>query len=512
MDKLLDIFDEYGDTGTVGPKIIYPSGHLQEAGVSLNSDGAAVMIGLNDDPDRPYYSFTRAVDYCSGACLMIKTSLLKELKGFSEEFAPAYYEDADLGMKVIKAGYKNYFTPNVTVVHHLSKTMEKISPQWKISQTIVNGDKFFNKWADDLDLMCRVRAIAFYLPQFHAIEENNKWWGQGFTEWTNVRKAEPNFIGHYQPRVPADLGYYDLTDIEVMKKQILLAQKYGVDGFCFYYYWFGGKRLLEAPVDLMVESELDFPFCLCWANENWSRRWDGRNEDILIGQNHSQDDDRLVMLDLIRYFKANSYIRIYGKPLLLVYRVDLFPSFKETSVRWRDICRSEGIGEIYLALVESHDLVHKNIDPSIYGCDASVEFPPLNMAEQTAPSGELANPDFSGGVADYRKTLLSYCARELPSYKRFRGVMPGWDNTARRQNNGFLFEHSSPGAFQAWLEFVMEQTHKHMHGDERIVFINAWNEWAEGAYLEPDIKNGHSYLEAVRNARDAHLLSPGDGE
>lgn len=257
---------------------------------------------------------------------------------------------------------------------------------------------------------------------------------------------------------------------------------------------------------MLQTGKPNFPYCLCWANENWSRRWDGRDSEILIGQQHSPEDDRAVILDLIRHFKNPNYIRIDGRPHLIVYRVDLFPDFFATSKLWREICREQGIGEIYISMVESHDLVHKGIHPSTFGCNASIEFPPLNMAEQISPNGEIINPDFHGGVGDYRDTALRYCIRELPSYTRFRGVMPGWDNTARRQNNGFCFEHSSPEVFQAWLEHVIRQTRQQHHGDEKVVFINAWNEWAEGAYLEPDTLHGHAFLEAVKSAKEAEKL------
>ena len=503
LDEMVKIF-ECGDSkiGAVGPKILYPSGHLQEAGVSFRSDGLADMVGLNDDPTKPEYNYSRPVDYCSGAALMVRASILGEVGGFDESFAPAYCEDADLCMQILQKGLSIQYAPNAVVVHHLSKSMADISDAWKSQQASKNLVKFYKKWSSEVDLLSSVRTIAFYLPQFHEIEENNQWWGKGFTEWTNVTKARPNFIGHRQPRQPANyLGYYNLESKESMVKQFELAKQYGINGFCYYYYWFDGKRLLETPIERLIKDEtLQFPFCLCWANENWTRRWDGQDNEILIGQNHSESDDMAVINDLMRYFKVKTYIKISGRPVLVVYRVDLFPDFKKTSNLWREECRRQNIGEIYLVMVESHDLVHKNINPAEFGCDASIEFPPLNMAELSKPSGQIINDNFSGAVGDYKKTALAYCTRSLPGYKRFRGVMPGWDNTARRQNNSFCFEGGSPGVFQAWLEFAIEKTRQQMHGDERLVFINAWNEWAEGAYLEPDKDYGTQYLEAVRNA------------
>jgi O-antigen biosynthesis protein len=349
------------------------------------------------------------------------------------------------------------------------------------------------------------RLIAFYLPQFHPIPENDRWWGKGFTEWTNVAKAKPNFLGHDQPRQPADLGFYDLRIPEVMREQIKLAKEYGVDAFCFYYYWFAGKRLLEKPLEMMLKHpDLAIPFCVCWANENWTRRWDGRNQDVLIAQDHSETDDLKVIADLATYFKSPHYLKVDGKPLLLIYRTDLFPEFSKTAERWRMFCRQEGLGEIYLAMVESAAFADQEINPSNYGCDAAVEFPPIGGTRGYAvpPSGEIINQDFSGTVIHYHQMAKYYVGKKNPAYRRFPGVMPGWDNTARRQNNGVCFEYSTPGAFQAWLEKSIEKTEEHHERDERLVFINAWNEWAEGAYLEPDRRFGHSFLEAVRKARE----------
>lgn len=504
LSALVNTFNTYPKVGAVGPRFIYPSGHLQEAGVTLHPDGTAEMIGLNQAANQDRFSYVRRVDYISGACLLIPTEVVKKIGGFSEEFLPCYCEDSDLCLSIQNAGYFVYYNPNATIVHHLSKTTGATDVDFKMRCIYKNQNTLQNKWGDRIAKSFDPKLIAFYLPQYHPIPENNKWWGTGFTEWTNVSKAKPNFLGHYQPRIPADLGYYDLRLTEVMEQQAQLAERYGVHGFCFYYYWFNGRRLLEKPIEQMLESQKpDFPFCLCWANENWTRRWDGQDQEVLMAQAHSESDDEAVILDLIRYFVDARYIRVDGRPLILVYRVTLFPDFFETSERWRKICREKGIGEIYIAMVESFELVHSNTHPKTFGCDAALEFPPQGLAQQKAPSGKVINPDFAGSVADYRDLAVSYAMRNAPAYTRFKGVTPGWDNTARRVNTSFAFEHASPGAFQAWLEEVIAQTRSQQYGDERLVFINAWNEWAEGAYLEPDRRFGHTYLEAVKNALDA---------
>ena len=341
---------------------------------------------------------------------------------------------------------------------------------------------------------------AFYLPQFHAIAENDKWWGEGFTEWTNVRPAKPQFPGHDQPHMPDEqsgLGYYDLTDPSVMARQIKMAKDHGVEGFCFYFYWFAGHRLLEKPLlNLLDNPTLDVPFMLCWANENWSRRWDGRDDDVLMAQDHSEDDDIAFIRYVSKYLKDPRYRRIDGKPVLLVYRPIELPDAKATAARWRDWCRDNGIGDIYLAYTQSFE----DNNPRDYGFDGAVEFPPNNSnpPDVTDRVIDVAD-DFTGKIYDwdiFPKRSDNYGSTNYPL---FRSVCPGWDNTARRKNNGTVFINNTPARYSHWLRnAVIDTAHNHAAGD-RLVFVNAWNEWAEGAHLEPDASNGFSYLTATRD-------------
>ena len=342
-----------------------------------------------------------------------------------------------------------------------------------------------------------VKLIAFYLPQFHPIKENDEFWGTGFTEWTNVVRAKPNYEGHYQPEVPADLGYYDLRVPEVLERQAELAQQYGIYGFCFYYYWFAGRRLLERPLETMLASgKPNFPFCICWANENWTRSWDGGAADILIEQDYSADFCERFIRDVIPVMRDGRYIRVDGAPMLLVYRINLIPNPRAVAKRWREICAEEGIGAIHLCAVQSFGIE----DPRQYGFDAAVEFPPHAKRTLIDPrSFPGISPDFGGCLEDYRALIRNQLALPPPRYPLYRGAMPAWDNTARRGNWARIFVHATPELYGQWLAELVKQSSERQ-APERIVFINAWNEWAEGAYLEPDQKLGHARLEATRDA------------
>ena len=343
-------------------------------------------------------------------------------------------------------------------------------------------------------------AVAFYLPQFHPIPENDAWWGGGFTEWQNVTRALPQFEGHAQPRLPGELGYYDLRLPEVMRRQMQLAREYGIGAFCSYFYWFGGKRLLEQPLQQwLADPTLDLPLCLCWANENWSRRWDGRADDILIGQQHSPEDDLAFIEHVSRYLVDPRYLRVQGKPLLLVYRPGLLPDPHATMARWRAWCRAHDIGEIHLAYVQSFD----RVDPRSIGFDAAVEFPPNNTTLQPITARQqLLNPDFRGDVHDWRELARQSIEQPEPAYPRYPAVNPGWDNEPRRSGCGRVFAHASPRGYRDWLRHAIA-TAKRRFPAQPLVFVNAWNEWAEGAVLEPDTRLGHAWLQATRDAMHA---------
>ena len=340
--------------------------------------------------------------------------------------------------------------------------------------------------------------VAFYLPQFHPIAENDEWWGKGFTEWRNVARALPQFEGHAQPRLPADLGFYDLRNLDTMHEQAKLAREYGIGAFCFYFYWFSGQTLLEQPLRQWLDDPtLELPFCLCWANENWSRRWDGRGNDILIAQNHSAEDDLAFIAHIAAYLRDPRYLRVEGKPLLLVYRQDLLPDARQSAQRWRRWCRANQIGEIHIAYVQGFE----RPDPRDIGFDAAVEFPPnLSNPSNLTANQRLLNPEFDGRVLDWRELAADYSSRPMPAYPLYPGVNAGWDNEPRRQGKGRVYLHASPRRFRDWLQTTINSRLADKPPEERLVFVNAWNEWAEGAVLEPDSRLGHAWLQAMRSA------------
>lgn len=344
--------------------------------------------------------------------------------------------------------------------------------------------------------MKSTKLIAFYLPQFHPTDENDLWWGKGFTEWTNVTKAAPLFEGHYQPHLPADLGFYDLRLKETRLEQYALAKKYGIHGFCYHYYWFSGKRILNRPIDeMLANSDEDMPFCLCWANENWTRRWDAAEHEILIAQKYLPDDDLNFIKSLTPFFQDKRYIKIDGKPLLIVYRPQHLPDSKKSIEIWKTYCRSVGINDLHICCA----LTHGNENYSEYGFDGGVEFPPHNLKVRHTNESLPLHKTFSGLAVQYSAIATSYLDRKYDGGAVYKTVFPSWDNTARVGSRAVLMLNGTPSNYEYWLALTINQCND---SPNQLVFINAWNEWAEGCHLEPDREYGLGFLQATKRVVD----------
>ena len=331
------------------------------------------------------------------------------------------------------------------------------------------------------------------------IPENDAWWGKGFTEWTNVTKAVPGFVGHDQPKLPGELGFYDLRVVDTLRRQAELAKFYGIAAFCFHFYWFDGKRLLELPVqNFLANRDIDIQFCFCWANENWTRRWDGADQHVLIGQTHSPEDDVAFIRYLGRYFDDPRYLKIGGKPVLSVYRPGILPDAAATTARWRAEATKMGLPGLYLVATTAFAFV----DHESLGFDALSEFPPHRARKinyRRRFDLDYLAERYPAKVFDYQDFIRSKAAEAPGKANVWPGVMPAWDNCARKPQDGHVYHGSTPRLFYEWLTSSIERARANPAA-ERFVVINAWNEWAEGAYLEPDRRSGYAYLTACASA------------
>lgn len=357
------------------------------------------------------------------------------------------------------------------------------------------------------------RAVAFYLPQYHPTPENDAFWGKGFTEWRNVVAAQPRFRGHHQPHLPADLGFYDLRIPEIRAAQADMARAAGLHGFCYYHYWFSGKRVLHRPFDeVLASGKPDFPFMLAWANENWTRAWDGGSHEVLLRQTYSDDDTRAHARHLTPAFADPRYIRVAGRPAFAVYNADEIPDPRRWSDLFRETCTRAGV-EPYLIRVERH-LDRDTRPPQELGFDAGLEFQPFSRSFRrwldTRPdlkahpirrianrlrreTGKVINLDRHFDMAEF---VAFDKTQPAPAYPWFPGVCPSWDNSARRPpGKAIIFRNSTPALFTTWLS--AKATRK-PESDANLIFINAWNEWAEGNHLEPCQQYNHEWLESCR--------------
>lgn len=359
-----------------------------------------------------------------------------------------------------------------------------------------------------------MKKIAFYLPQYHSIPENDEWWGEGFTEWTNVKKSKPQFKGHNQPEIPLNKNYYCLLNPKTQEKQSKLALKYGIDGFCYYHYWFEGKMLLEKPMELMLHNpNIKISFCICWANESWSRNWDGLEQNTLIKQNYNEDEiEWKKHFDyLLPFLKDSRYILDNGRPIIIIYKPYLIKNCKEMIEFWRKLAKESGFVDLYIGY-QYHDCF--DYDMQDLGLDFGIEFEPF----YTMREDYLINKSYENllsndknlkienkfkeypTIYDYDKIWENILKRKPINNNIYPGAFPSWDNTPRKGKNGIVFWKATPKKFKRYFKKQVEHAKNDYHAN--YIFINAWNEWGEGAHLEPDKKNKFGFLNAIKKSEN----------
>jgi len=352
----------------------------------------------------------------------------------------------------------------------------------------------------------KVRLIAFFLPQYHPIPENDKWWGKGFTEWTNTAKAKPLFSGHYQPHVPADLGFYDLRLPETRKAQADMARTYGIEAFCYYHYWFAGKLILEQPFeDALKSGQPDFPFCLCWANQSWTGIWHGAPNRMLVEQTYPGMDDHKHHFEyLLPAFKDKRYLRVDERPVFIVYNPTQLPDSIAVTNFWRDLAVQAGFPGLFL--IAEHE--SPDWDPGKFGFDAAVNvrLPPRRRDVEKKLSWKQPLHKLRNWYADWRHypTIYQYkyvidhlVSERVADIENYPCVIPNWDNTPRSGENGMVLHGSTPELFRQHLRKALRRVGD-LPAERRFVFVKSWNEWAEGNHLEPDLLFGHTYLDVVK--------------
>lgn len=347
----------------------------------------------------------------------------------------------------------------------------------------------------------KARVIAFYLPQYHLIPENDEWWGKGFTEWTNTAKAKPLFRDHYQPHIPADLGFYDLRVSETRIAQAEMAREYGIEGFCYYHYWFAGKRIIERPFNEVLESgQPDFPFCLCWANQTWTGIWHGAPNKILIEQTYpGWMDYEANFNEMLKAFLDPRYMTVNGKPILVVYRPTEIPNLAEVADFWQELAVKAGLPGLFLIGMNHDD----NWDPRPHHFDAAILEKSPRKIKRTPWRYPLRKLDqllkgYQLTIYDYKDAMKHMLRKGKIDYLEFPCAFPNWDNSPRSKFNSLIFHGSTPELFREHIKQAIDIVIDNP-SEQRLLFIKAWNEWAEGNHLEPDLKFGKQYLEVLRD-------------
>ena len=355
-----------------------------------------------------------------------------------------------------------------------------------------------------------MKIIAYYLPQFHEIEENNKWWGKGFTEWTNVKKAKPLYKGHIQPKIPLNSNYYNLMDKKVMEWQTDLMKKYNVYGLCYYHYYFEGKMLLEKPAENLLKwKDINQKFCFCWANHDWRKTWNGTSELLMKQTYRAEDSWKEHFYYLLKFFKDERYIKIENKPVFVIYKTEDIENCEKMLEYWNKLAKENNLDGLYV--IETIDYTSgknncENSNAVLYREPAIA----LSKLRKRSKIEKILDKVFNKEKEkperiDYDlvwKKILEFPLKKKENKQRYLGTFSSWDNTSRHGENGFVIENGNPEKFK---KYLLEQKKQMKNENTEYIFLNAWNEWAEGMYIEPDEENKYGYLEAIKEVMDTEV-------
>lgn len=541
-EKIIEHFAIYPYLGVVG---VLSNAASSQSVPGIQANG--LQTAINDIPDgfsaqdiANYLADRFSVDdmpyvpLIHGFCLSVRKSLLNEVGLFDEELFPrGYGEETDFCLRAQDAGYTLGIAMNTYIYHSKSKSYSSASREqnmldgWnnlvgKYGKTrlkreiaVMENHPLLKQARDDVykafytlnqlgEIGGREGALAFYLPQFHPIPENDMNWGRGFTEWTNVTKCQPRYPGHFQPKLPSELGFYDLRLSEVMTQQSILAKEHGLLGFCFYYYRFGKKRVMDLPLDLYKKNQnAVLPYCFCWANESWTRAWDGKTSELLFEQTYEQETRDGIVQDLAQASLDDKYIKINDRVLFLIYQAAEIPNLRDFTDHIRSNFNKITGKDLIIGTVYSHNFIPEVLE----SVEFVVQFPPHRLPrnwKREILSRESMSP-YNESQQDFYEDYDEVSSKAIQSCqlldKMFPGVCPDWDNSARRAKNANILVGSTPEKFQQWVKEAMDisrDKYNKKNIPSPFIFVNAWNEWAEGAILEPSSKYGRAYLEALK--------------
>jgi GT2 family glycosyltransferase len=484
----------------LSPLILNLDKTIQECGSVVNLSGACEWIGSGQQISWIEHLNSLKVDFASAVCWLMNRSKFQDTGGLTSFSGMNYYEDVRFAVDP-KNELETHVITSAQIMHCLSRSSDHSEKMLVVNE--VTRHLFRDWWKkQEKRNTKKLKIMALYLPQFYATEYNDLWWGTGYTEWSALANWEQQINENPERLLPSELGFYNLMNQSVIERQSSLANNYGVDAFAVMTYWFNGTKLLEKPLENFLCANLSTDFCLFWANESWSRKWDGHEDELLIKQTHDSEDSKAFIRAHKDYLAHARYVQIQGKKVIYIYRRELFENVSENLDAMRSEARRLGVGELFIVAFESFEQSFKREDPTKQGFDAAAEYPPHGKFP-AAKFSNFGESKFKGRSHDFRDIQNDYLSRNVPSYPLIRGVLVGFDNTSRLKSRSTIFQNSSVSNFQNWLYLASKNALSFGDSTDNWVILNAWNEWSESAVLEPSVKSGRDYLAGVKIVKDS---------